>query len=191
MGRRVLLRHIWGYSVCLCPIKGTPGLNELILCRLINVFQSGQNPKYIAEWNISMASWIISKKRFASNINIHRIMSPCLSRNIILQYFVTLSCRSFNILVQIEHVLNFVVTSKTEITYFTQFNQVRNIRDRNHLHCFHFYFPVSLLGDMIVFCSFRPISWEWLLVRSELFRYWRRSHCIEYIDHVFISNRIL
>ena len=30
MGRRVLRRHIWGYSVCLCPIKGTPGLNELI-----------------------------------------------------------------------------------------------------------------------------------------------------------------
>ena len=22
-------RHIWGYSVCLCPIKGTQGLNEL------------------------------------------------------------------------------------------------------------------------------------------------------------------
>ena len=21
--------YIWGYSVCLCPIKGTPGLNEL------------------------------------------------------------------------------------------------------------------------------------------------------------------
>ena len=29
MGRRVLGRHIWGYSVCLCPIKGTPGLYEL------------------------------------------------------------------------------------------------------------------------------------------------------------------
>ena len=29
MGRRVLRRHIWGYSVCLCPIKGTPGLKEL------------------------------------------------------------------------------------------------------------------------------------------------------------------
>ena len=29
MGRRVLRRHIWGYSVCLCPTKGTPGLNEL------------------------------------------------------------------------------------------------------------------------------------------------------------------
>ena len=33
MGRRVLRRHIWGYSVCLCPIKGTPGLNELSLGR--------------------------------------------------------------------------------------------------------------------------------------------------------------
>ena len=21
--------HIWGYAVCLCPIKGTPGVNEL------------------------------------------------------------------------------------------------------------------------------------------------------------------
>ena len=47
MGRRVLRRHIWGYAVCLCPIKAlkcllaislpstslsikaTPGLNEL------------------------------------------------------------------------------------------------------------------------------------------------------------------
>ena len=29
MGRRVLRRHIWGYSVCLCPIKRTPVLNEL------------------------------------------------------------------------------------------------------------------------------------------------------------------
>ena len=29
MGRHVLLRRIWGYAVCLCPTKGTPGLNEL------------------------------------------------------------------------------------------------------------------------------------------------------------------
>ena len=29
MGRRVLQRHIWGYAVCLCPIKRTSGLNEL------------------------------------------------------------------------------------------------------------------------------------------------------------------
>ena len=29
MGRRDLRRHIWVYSVCICPIKGTPGLNEL------------------------------------------------------------------------------------------------------------------------------------------------------------------
>ena len=29
MGRRVLRRHIWGYSVCLCPIKGTSGLYGL------------------------------------------------------------------------------------------------------------------------------------------------------------------
>ena len=31
MGRRVLWRHIWGNAVCICPIKGTPGLNELSL----------------------------------------------------------------------------------------------------------------------------------------------------------------
>ena len=37
MGRRVLRRHIWGYSVCLCPIKGTPGLNELI-CVIYYIF---------------------------------------------------------------------------------------------------------------------------------------------------------
>ena len=30
MGRRVLRHHIWGYSVCLCPTKGKPDLNELI-----------------------------------------------------------------------------------------------------------------------------------------------------------------
>ena len=29
MGRRVLRRHIWGYSVCLCPIKRTSGLYGL------------------------------------------------------------------------------------------------------------------------------------------------------------------
>ena len=29
MGRRVLRRHIWGYTVCLCPTKGTRGLYEL------------------------------------------------------------------------------------------------------------------------------------------------------------------
>ena len=29
MGRRVMRRHIWGYTVCLCLIKRTPGLNEL------------------------------------------------------------------------------------------------------------------------------------------------------------------
>ena len=29
MGRCVLRCHIRGYSVCLCPIKGTPGLKEL------------------------------------------------------------------------------------------------------------------------------------------------------------------
>ena len=29
MGRRILRRHIWGYSVCQCPTKGTPGLNKL------------------------------------------------------------------------------------------------------------------------------------------------------------------
>ena len=29
MGCPILRRHIWGYAVCLCPIKGMPGLNEL------------------------------------------------------------------------------------------------------------------------------------------------------------------
>ena len=29
MGRRVLRRYIWGYSVCLCPIKRTQGLYGL------------------------------------------------------------------------------------------------------------------------------------------------------------------
>ena len=30
MGRRVCRRHILGYSVCLCPIKRTSGLYELM-----------------------------------------------------------------------------------------------------------------------------------------------------------------
>ena len=30
LGSRVLRRHIWGYTVCLCPTKWTPGLYELI-----------------------------------------------------------------------------------------------------------------------------------------------------------------
>ena len=29
MGCQILRRHIWGYAVCLCPIKRMPGLNEL------------------------------------------------------------------------------------------------------------------------------------------------------------------
>ena len=29
MGRRILWHHICGYSVYLCPIRGTPGFNEL------------------------------------------------------------------------------------------------------------------------------------------------------------------
>ena len=43
MGRRVLRRPIWGYSVCLCPIKGTPGLNELILKHPIRKSHSTNN----------------------------------------------------------------------------------------------------------------------------------------------------
>ena len=34
MGRRVLRRHIWGYIVCLCLKKGTPGLNELKVTKI-------------------------------------------------------------------------------------------------------------------------------------------------------------
>ena len=32
--------HIWGYSVCLCLIKGTPGLNELKAANAVNLSQS-------------------------------------------------------------------------------------------------------------------------------------------------------
>ena len=34
MGHRVLRSHIWGYSVCLGPIKRTPGLNEITVKRI-------------------------------------------------------------------------------------------------------------------------------------------------------------
>ena len=40
MGRRVLRRHIWGYSVCLFPIKGTPGLYELRQIMIISVINT-------------------------------------------------------------------------------------------------------------------------------------------------------
>ena len=33
MGRRILRRHICCYSVCICPIKRTPGIYELNLLR--------------------------------------------------------------------------------------------------------------------------------------------------------------
>ena len=36
MGRRVLRRPFWGYSVCQCPTKGTPGLYEL---RIVALFR--------------------------------------------------------------------------------------------------------------------------------------------------------
>ena len=32
-GRRDLRCHIWGYAVCLCPTKRTPGLYELRITR--------------------------------------------------------------------------------------------------------------------------------------------------------------
>ena len=38
MGRRVLRRYIWGYSVCPCPIKRTHGLYGLI-------FLDGDDPR--------------------------------------------------------------------------------------------------------------------------------------------------
>ena len=37
MGCRVLRRLIWGFNGCLCPTKGTPGLNESTLVDLIVV----------------------------------------------------------------------------------------------------------------------------------------------------------
>ena len=40
MGHGVLRRHIWGYTVCLCPIKRTPGLYELNPI-VINVMATG------------------------------------------------------------------------------------------------------------------------------------------------------
>ena len=42
MGLRVLRRHIWGYSVCQCPIKRTSGLYGLsILLVSVHVVFSG------------------------------------------------------------------------------------------------------------------------------------------------------
>ena len=46
----VLRRHKWGYSVCLCPIKGTLGLN---------VFITIQTNKSIIIHKESMAGWTI------------------------------------------------------------------------------------------------------------------------------------
>ena len=43
MGRRVLRRHIWGYFVCLCPIKRTPGVYGLRFSLIIGLQESGLN----------------------------------------------------------------------------------------------------------------------------------------------------
>ena len=52
MGRRVLRRHILGYPVCLCPIKGTPGLNELKWCLEVGISHMRLTVfvKYTLEW---------------------------------------------------------------------------------------------------------------------------------------------
>ena len=44
MGRRILRRHIWDYAVCLCPIKGTPGLYELTH---LDFLLYGQRPVHV------------------------------------------------------------------------------------------------------------------------------------------------
>ena len=47
MGRRVLRRHAWGYSICLCPIKGTTGLNELMLNGFAHHYNHFVEPTFI------------------------------------------------------------------------------------------------------------------------------------------------
>ena len=42
MGCRVRRRHIWDYSVCLCPIKGSPFLNELNSAIIFGTFCSSR-----------------------------------------------------------------------------------------------------------------------------------------------------
>ena len=44
MGRRV---HMWGYAVCLCPTKRTPGLNELNAKSTIDSLDSGNWDCYL------------------------------------------------------------------------------------------------------------------------------------------------
>ena len=46
MGRRVLRRHIWGYSDCLCSIKKTPGLSGLSEHTCISLISSIK----VVEW---------------------------------------------------------------------------------------------------------------------------------------------
>ena len=53
MGRRVLRRHTWGYSVCLCPIKGTPGLNELNKLKSLNMINFTSRKLIESSWNLN------------------------------------------------------------------------------------------------------------------------------------------
>ena len=67
MGRRVLRRHIWGYSVCLCPIKGTPGLNKL---KAVNTF-----PRLVKQNYLSFAE--IQNKILLETVHLTTEMQIC------------------------------------------------------------------------------------------------------------------
>ena len=58
MGRHILQRHIWGYSVCLCPIKRTPGLYGLIIIDLMRVSLPARSVFVICQY---MVKWALSK----------------------------------------------------------------------------------------------------------------------------------
>ena len=70
MERRVLRRHIWGYSVCLCPTNRTLGLNEF------TKFISGSLISDLkTEWlGTKLEKWKQEVKRFSEMGKIDRLV---------------------------------------------------------------------------------------------------------------------
>ena len=74
MGRRVLWRHTWGYSICLCPIKRTPGLYGLSPCTLTFVgvglisLISFETYWYVTAYLLCVCSWFYQWYQWYTNI---------------------------------------------------------------------------------------------------------------------------
>ena len=68
MMRRVLRRHIWGYSVCLCPIKRTPDLYGFRYVQLL-ILASKLIAYFLLFSSVKVASLPIPYASFANVIS--------------------------------------------------------------------------------------------------------------------------